>query len=111
MERKLMSIKMINAELAKEWIEAGEAILIDVREQSEYDAQNIPSAHLAPLGALSCADLPSVDGKIIIHCQKGMRGNKACEKLLAENSGLEIYNLEGGIESWSAAGFKTHDAD
>jgi len=102
-----MSIKMVDAQTAKGWIETQGAILIDVREPAEHAAQNIAAAHLVPLGSVTCASLPSTAGKIIIHCQKGMRGNKACEALLAENADLDVYNLEGGIEAWQEVGLAT----
>jgi rhodanese-related sulfurtransferase len=40
----------------------------------------------------------------VVHCLKGSRGASACEKLLRQDPNLEIYNLEGGIDAWSAAG-------
>ncbi len=105
-----MSVQTIDAKTAKSWIETEGAILVDVREPAEHASQNIAAAHLAPLGTVSLAKLPNTDGKIIIHCQKGMRGNNACEKLLAENAGLQIFNLDGGIEAWQQAGFATQSS-
>ena len=60
---------------------------------------------LLPLGSVSKSALPPCAGKkLVIHCRKGGRGGSACEKLLAEDPSLDIYNLEGGIEAWNAAG-------
>ncbi len=99
-----MSVTQINAHTAKQWLDAQEAILIDVREPAEHDAQKIPGAALQPVGSICCGELPATDKKILIHCQKGARGNNACQKLLAENDALEVYNIEGGIEAWQKAG-------
>lgn len=99
-----MSVKQINAHTAKEWLDADEAILIDVREPTEHTAQNIPGAQLKPVGSVCCDALPATDKKILIHCQKGARGTNACQKLLAENDALDVYNIEGGIEAWQQAG-------
>lgn len=99
-----MSVKQINAKTAKQWLDAEEAILIDVREPAEHAAQNIPGALLKPVGSVCCSKLPTTDKKILIHCQKGARGNNACQKLFAENDSLEIYNIEGGLEAWQQAG-------
>ena len=99
-----MAVNPISAHRAKEWLDAGEAILIDVREPAEHAAQKIPGAQLKPLGSVCCGDLPATDTKILIHCQKGARGTNACQKLLAENEALDVYNIEGGIEAWQQAG-------
>lgn len=95
-----MTVKTIDATTAKQWLEDDEAILIDVREPNEHAAQKIEGAQLHPLGSICCGSLPQTDKKIIIHCQKGVRGNNACQKLLSENASLDLYNLEGGIEAW-----------
>jgi rhodanese-related sulfurtransferase len=109
-EERAMNVQTIDAKTAKSWIEAGDAILVDVREPAEHAAQNIAAAQLGPLNTVNLATLPKTDGKIIIHCQKGMRGNQACEKLLAEKPDLKVFNLEGGIESWQQAGFATRSS-
>jgi rhodanese-related sulfurtransferase len=96
-----MSIKTVDANTLKAWLDKGEAIVVDVREPAEHEAQNIPGATLLPLSTVSKAALPNSAGaKLVIHCRKGGRGSAACEKLLAEDPNLEIYNLEGGIEAW-----------
>ena len=87
------------------WLKAGEAVLVDVREPAEHAARGIAGARLVPLGTVCARRLPDHAGrKLVVHCQKGGRGDAACQKLLRENPALEIYNLAGGIEAWSAAG-------
>lgn len=100
-----MEIKQVDPKTAKQWLDSDEAILVDVREPAEHKTANIPGSILKPSGSICCGDIPNSGKKIIIHCQKGMRGNNACKKLVAENSGIEVYNLEGGIEAWQNAGF------
>ena len=99
-----MTIKHIDVSTAKQWLDNDEAILIDVREPAEHAAQKIPDAALHPVGSICCSGIPQTDKKILIHCQKGMRGSNACQKLMAENGALEVYNIEGGIEAWKQAG-------
>ena len=101
-----MTIKHIDAQTLKQWLTNDEAILIDVREPAEHKTANIPSAILKPLGSICCSDIPKSRKKIVLHCQKGMRGTNACQKLFAENNDIEVYNLEGGIEAWKQAGFE-----
>lgn len=101
-----MSVKTVDAVTLKGWIDSGEAVVVDVREPAEYAAESIACATLLPLAAISKASLPNYRGKkLVIHCRKGGRGGSACEKLLAEDPNLDIYNLEGGINSWIEAGY------
>jgi rhodanese-related sulfurtransferase len=80
---------------------------VDVREPAEYQAESIKGATLVPLSGVSKAALPDFSGKkLVIHCMRGARGGSACEKLLAEDPNLEIYNLEGGINAWKDAGYE-----
>lgn len=96
-----MSVKNINAKTLKKWLENNEAIIVDVREPAEHEAKKITGANLVPLSNISKNLLPqSANKKLVIHCHSGKRSQMACEKLLREDSDLEIYNLEGGILAW-----------
>lgn len=99
-----MTITQINANTAKEWLDQQNAILLDVREPVEYATEHIPGALLCPVDSVGCHALPETDATIIIHCQKGMRGEQACQKLTADSDALHVYNIEGGIEAWRRAG-------
>lgn len=97
-----MPIKSIDAVTLKSWIEQDNAILVDVREPSEHQAENIACATLVPLATVAKHSLPNADGKkLVLHCQGGKRSMMACEKLLKEDPALELYNLEGGIAAWA----------
>ncbi len=98
-------MKNIDAKTLKKWLENNEAIVVDVREPAEHEAKKIAGSHLIPLGNICKNLLPKCENKkIVLHCQGGRRSANACQKLLAEDSNLEIYNLEGGISSWAASG-------
>jgi len=98
-------MKTIDPDTLRQWLDRGEAVLIDVREPAEHRAERIRRSRLVPLGKIASANLSDLqERKLVIHCRKGGRGAAACERLLAENPGLEIYNLSGGIEAWIDAG-------
>ncbi len=100
-----MPIKNVNAKTLKQWLENKEAVLIDVRETGEAQAKSIPDANLVPLAKVSKNNLPELaNKKLVLHCASGKRSSMACQKLLQEDSGLEIYNLEGGIAAWEKEG-------
>ncbi len=98
-------MKNIDAKTLKQWMDDGQVFLVDVREPAEHAAQKIMGSHLHPLSKICCKALPKTSKKMVVHCQKGARGTNACLKLESENSDLELYHLEGGIEAWQAAGF------
>lgn len=100
--------RIIDATTAKTWLDTGQAILIDVRETAEYKEEHIAQSINIPLKKCTLARLPQASGKkIILHCKAGTRGGRACDALLLENPGLDLYNLNGGLTAWSAAGFPT----
>lgn len=71
--------------------------LIDVREKHEYEARNI-GGELMPLSELE-KHLPKIsrDKTVVVHCQSGIRSQKAI-KILEENYGFtNLVNLTGGI--------------
>ena len=100
-----MDIKTIDSATLKRWLDNNEAVLVDVREPAENQAESIAGATLLPLANVSKQTLPETYGKkLVIHCRSGKRSSNACEKLLAEDPNLEIYNLEGGISAWAGGG-------
>ena len=78
-------------------------LLIDVREQDEWDAGHAPDARLVPLSQLQerVGELPE-NTRMLIVCHSGMRSMRATAFLRAE--GLDAVNVIGGMVAWSAAG-------
>ncbi|MFZ1108789.1 MAG: rhodanese-like domain-containing protein [Rhodomicrobium sp.] len=101
-----MTVETVDPATLKKWLDSGEAVLVDVREPGEFEAEHVEGAALVPLGAVCRAALPEREGrKLVIMCKLGGRGNSACRKLSEEVSAPEtVYNLQGGIEAWKRAG-------
>jgi len=78
-------------------------LLIDVREQEEWDAGHAPDARLVPLSQLQerVAELPE-DTRFLVVCHSGMRSMRATAFLRAE--GLDAVNVTGGMVAWAQAG-------
>ena len=76
-------------------------VLVDVREQHEFEICRIPSSRLMPLGDLPNL-LSSLDkaAAIVVHCKTGARSAKAV-RFLRENGFMNAVNLTGGIRAWS----------
>lgn len=97
-------IHLLEAETLKNWIAKNEVILIDVREQNEYNEGNIKGSTLIPLNTLTMAKVKEITTngkKIAIHCKSGVRSLKACQMLMEYDNNLDVYNVEGGIISWN----------
>lgn len=80
-----------------------DAVLVDVREQVEWDAGHAPQATHAPMSQLGqlAASLP-LDETMIIICRSGRRSDDVTNAL--NNAGFHALNLAGGMHAWQAAG-------
>ena len=81
-----------------------DSVILDVREPNEFDAGHAPGAVSIPLGRLRerVAEVPSVDGPLLVICKAGARSQAAAE-FLAEQ-GIDVANLIGGTTEWYNAG-------
>lgn len=97
----------IDAETARAWLDAREAILLDVREAHEYEFENVPGSLLLPLSFLEAEIFPPFgDAKVIVMCAIGKR-SAAAQKQLAQAGIPNLYNLLGGLDAWKKAGYET----
>jgi rhodanese-related sulfurtransferase len=99
----MANINNIDSLTLKDWLDNDEAVLIDVREVIEYKTCSIPNSRHLPLSDINInkAHLPEYkDKKLVLHCKSSKRSMMACEKLIKEGIKFDIWNLEGGIESW-----------
>ncbi len=96
----------ISVQEAQKRIENG-ALLLDVREQEEYDEERIPGSQLLPLSELMARFEDEVpEGiEIIAQCRSGKRSAQATDFLRAQ--GYDVTNMEGGILKWKAEGLPT----
>ena len=79
------------------------AILLDVREDAEWQAGHAPRAKHIPLGRLAARlrDVPS-NRTVVTVCRSGARSARAAALLARE--GREAVNLTGGMRAWARAG-------
>jgi len=94
----------IDPATARSWHEAGEAVLLDVREAHEYQLEHAPGSLLYPLSYLDPADYPrALRGRVVLICQEGKRSLAAGRELL--QSGVsDMYSMGGGLDAWLKAG-------
>lgn len=93
----------INPTELKSRLDKGEKlVLLDVREQWEYDLAKLNGSMLIPLGTLpQSLNKLDRDSEIICICHHGMRSADATNFLLQQGF-QKVKNLVGGIDAWSA---------
>ena len=94
--------QQITQEEAKNMMDTQEAIVLDVREQDEFDAGHIPGAVLLPVGTITkdtaAAVIPELDSVVLVYCRSGNRSKKASQALV-DLGYTGIYEF-GGINTW-----------
>ena len=89
----------LSPEEAAAKIEAGEIQLVDVRRDHEHAAGHLEGAVHIPLDDLPArASELDASKAILFHCKTGSRSGMATDAFRA--SGIEAYNLAGGLERW-----------
>jgi rhodanese-related sulfurtransferase len=93
-----------------EMVESGEAELIDVRLEFEWDAGRAPAARHVPLDRLpeEAGGLGN-DVPVVFVCRTGTRSSMATEAF--RQSGRKAYNLAGGMEAWVDEGLAIEPED
>lgn len=102
-------IKEMNVQELKSKMDQKEKfILVDCREQDEWDAGHLPQAIFIPLSRFQEEfekHLTDPDAEIIIQCRSGKRSLNAC--LLLQGEGYSnLTNLTGGILAWEEQNFE-----
>jgi rhodanese-related sulfurtransferase len=81
-------------------------VVLDVRTPQEYAEGHIAGSVLLDFKSPDFAEKLSKldkDKKYLVHCAAGGRSAKACTQL--HQLGFQrVYNLEGGMKAWTAAG-------
>lgn len=83
--------------------DATDALLLDVREVSEWINGHIAGTVNIPLGELSdrLAEVDR-DRRVIVICRSGNRSGLATRLLCS--IGIDAHNMQGGSLAWAAAG-------
>jgi rhodanese-related sulfurtransferase len=78
-------------------------MIVDVREQDEFDQAHLENAILVPLSTVSAEkinELNPTNKTILIHCRSGKRSKVAANVLLSQGYSGEILELDEGINAW-----------
>jgi len=99
---RLRGVKEVNNAEALQMINHNNAIVLDVREESEYKAGHLLNSKWIPLGKLldRIGELERYrEQPVVIVCRSGNRSASACATL-AKKGFTQAYNLSGGVLAW-----------
>jgi sulfur-carrier protein adenylyltransferase/sulfurtransferase len=100
-------ISEIDATQARDRIESGEPVVVDVREQDEWDEGHIAGAVHVPRGHLESRIerlAPDTARPVVVYCSAGNRSAFAA-KTLTELGYEDVVSLAGGFTDWKRNGF------
>lgn len=99
------TIPSMNAKELRERLE--QVLLVDVRQQSEWDAGHIPGAIHFEAGRIPWEDLPFPHDKpLAIQCASGNR-SMSVSSVLRRRGYHNVNQVDGGINKWKMHGFPT----
>ena len=101
----MLTLQDLNAQEVARRIKEEGAVLIDVREPNEFDAEHIDGARLHPLSTFDPNQLPK-DVPLIFHCGIGKRSAMAAARAQQAGYAHDLH-LMGGLNAWKAAGQPT----
>ena len=105
-EEKSLEEDEINVQQMKKMIDNHEDfLLIDVREEPEWDICKIKGAKLIPLSQIMNRNIDILediekDKNIVLYCHTGARSSEALQ-ILRDEGFKNLKNLVGGIDAWA----------
>lgn len=81
-----------------------DAVVIDVREDNEWQAGHAPNAIHIAMGTVPerLDELPDTDETVAVICRSGGRSDRVVQWLV--HQGFDVVNVDGGMRAWAAAG-------
>ncbi|MCP5371585.1 MAG: rhodanese-like domain-containing protein [Hyphomicrobiales bacterium] len=102
-----MGVHEADVHTVRRWLDAGEALLVDVREAVEVENERVPGALMMPLSLLDGEVFPRLPGlRLVFMCAVGKRSAAATKQLVNHGHSLPI-NMVGGLGAWKEAGYPT----
>jgi molybdopterin/thiamine biosynthesis adenylyltransferase/rhodanese-related sulfurtransferase len=107
LEQVKSGIAEVDAARARELVDSGEPLVLDVREQDEWDEGHLPGAVHIPRGNLESRierAEPDHSRAIVVYCASGNRSAFAA-KTLEELGYGDVSSLAGGFTDWKRNGY------
>src|SRR5919202_4175414 len=84
------------------------AVIVDVREQHEWDEAHIPGAVHVPRSYLESrieGAVPDKSGRVVLYCASGNRSAWAADALQKVLGYENVESMQGGITIWKDRGY------
>jgi rhodanese-related sulfurtransferase len=94
----------------RDLVDSGEAELIDVRQDYEWEAGRLAGARHIEVNDLAAqADAIPKGRQVIFYCRGGTRSGMAADAF--RQAGYDAHNMAGGIRAWAQAGLPLEPED
>ena len=113
-KNELEPFTRLSVEEAKAKLEAGEAVMVDVRNPDEYAEIHAKGVRLIPVNTVM-NEVDQIrefagDKEVLFICKSGQRSALAAEYATAAGlTDRDLYNVEGGTMAWVKAGYPSGD--
>jgi rhodanese-related sulfurtransferase len=106
-QQALQQVREVSVQSVHQRLQRGEVFhLIDVREESEWQAGHVPQAVHLSRGILERdieARIPDTAAEIVLYCGGGYRSALAAESL-QKMGYTNVWSMAGGFRGWCEAG-------
>jgi len=109
-QRAKGEIEEIQPSQANEELSADNTVVVDVREQHEFEERHIPGAVHVPRGHLESRIeqfVPDKSKRVLVYCASGNRSALAAKTLTDELDYTDVASVAGGITLWKDRGYET----
>ena len=105
-QRPFSRVHEVGAVQATQLINRSNALMLDVREPSEYEGGRVPNAVHMPVSQIAgrAAELKKfLNRPVVAYCDRGNRSRTAAAEL-SKLGFAEVYTLRGGLRAWKEVG-------
>ena len=109
----LADVPAVSPQQAAQMQSEQNAVIIDVRENDEWNAGHIDNAIHIPLNDIQnrLKELAKYQNQpVITQCRSGARSARAAD-ILAKSGFTNVHNMDGGLNAWQKANLKTIQAN
>jgi len=88
----------VSPDVLEQWLEQGDAVLVDVREDFEHATERIAGAHHFALSKFDPEAIRSAHGahRVVFHCRTGVRSADAAARFGSSNQGTRSAGASAG---------------
>ena len=102
----------VDVHQVKRWMEQSRPfVLLDVREESEWNKGHLPSAQYKGRGILERdieTSFPELDTPLVLYCGGGFRSVLAADNL-QQMGYRDVISMDGGYRGWVEAGYPVEE--